>query len=255
MPMQRLGPDLEPEMERLLARLVPDFTSQVEGATLDDIATLERLAGQPLPRFYQWFLWRMGGNMGPFAYRSLDFSAKRILAAYEDGTFKTDPRLLMIGYETDEIYPVHIAYDFDHTARDDARVTRATDEPLLEDQSFETFREMLTYGALSRTTVSVQAQRLEAVLSDRSARAVTSQLRPVMAKLGFTSPIETGEYCSLFERQDAVLVGFMYLGSSPAMQAVSMGAPSQAAIRSILGEITSETGLEVGIDEWDPPLP
>jgi hypothetical protein len=254
MPM-RLGPDLEPAMERLLARLVPDFTSQVEGATPDEIATLEGLAGRPLPQFYQWFLWRMGRNMGPLAYRSLDFSARRILASYEDGTFKSDPRLLMIGYETDELYPVHIAYDFDHTARDDARVTRATDEPLLEDQSFETFREMLAYGVLSRTKLSVQGQRLEAVLSDKAGGGVAAQLAPVMANLGFTSPIETGEYCSLFEREDAVLIGFMYLGRDPAMQATSLGARGQAEIRSLLGTITTETGLEVSIDEWDPPLP
>lgn len=255
MPVQRLGPELEPEMEQLLARLVPDFTSQVEGATADEIDAIERLAGRPLPRFYQWFLWRMGTDMGPLAYRSLDFSARRVLAAYEDGTFKPDPRLLMIGYETDPIYPVHIAYDLDHPVRDDARVTRAAGEPLLDDLSFETFREMLAYGVLSRARLLDHAQRLEAVLSDKSARAVASQLAPVMATLGFTSPIETGEYCSLFEREDALLVGFMYLGSSPAMQATSLGAPSQAEIRRILGAITSETGLEVDIDEWDPPLP
>jgi hypothetical protein len=253
--MQRLGPDLEPEMERLLARLVPDFTSQVEGATPDEIEAIERLAGRPLPRFYQWFLWRMGRNMGPLAYRSLDFSARSILAAYEDGTLKPDPRLLMIGYETDPIYPAHIAYDFDHPARDDARVTRATDEPLPEDQSFETFREMLAYGELLRTKFSIQAQRVEVVLSDNAARGVVAQLAPVMANLGFTSPIETGEYCSLFEREDALLIGFTNLGDDVAMQATSLAARSQGRIRGLLGTITRETGLEVDIDEWDPPLP
>ena len=254
MPVQRLGPDLEPEMELMLGRLIPDFTSQVKGATPDEIEAIERLAGGPLPRFYQWFLWRMGRSMGPLTYRSLDFSAQRILAAYDDGTFKPDPHLLVIGYETDPIYPVHIAYDLEHRTRDDARVTRSTDEPLPEDQSFETFREMLAYGELLRTRVSRQAQRVEIVLGDKSARGVAAQLAPVMASLGFTSPIATGEYCSLFEREDATLIGFTNLGAGPSMQATSLGARGEAEIRRLLGTIATETGLQIDVDDWDPPL-
>jgi hypothetical protein len=250
-----LGPELEPEMERLLTRLLPDFTSQVEGATPDEIEAIERLAGRPLPRYYQWFLWRMGRNMGPFAYRSLDFSAQRILAAYEDGTFEPDPRFLMIGYESDPLYPVHIAYDLDHPARDDARVTRFDLEPLLHDKSFETLREMHAYGLLLRK-YSTQAQRLGAVLYDDQDSHVAALLVPVLAQLGFTSPIETGPYCTLYEREDAVLVGCTRLTREvPGSQPISLGARNQGEIRSILGTITTETGLEVDIDEWDPPLP
>lgn len=253
--MPPLGPDLEPEMERLLMRLLPDFTAQVEGATSDEIDAIERLAGRPLPQFYQWFLWRMGRNMRPFAYRSLDFSVQRILAAYEDGTFKPHPRFVMIGYETDPIYPVHFAYDLDNPARDDAQVTRVDGgEPLLRDQSFETFREMLAYGALLRMKFSSQAQRVRAVLDDEAQRSVAVQLAPVMARLGFTSPIGTGEYCTLYEREDAVLVGLTRLGLDLASQAIRLGARNQAEIRSLLGTISSETGLEVEIFEWDPPV-
>jgi hypothetical protein len=255
MPLQ-LGPDLEPEMERLLTRLVPDFTSQVEGATPDEIEAIERLAGRPLPQYYGWFLWRMGRNMGPLAYRSLDFSAQRVLASYENGTFKPDPRFLMIGYETDPIHPLHIAYDLDYPARDDARVTRFDGEPFLHDQSFETLREMHAYGLLLRLKYPTQAQRLGAVLYDDQDSNVAALLVPVMAKLGFTSPIETGPYCTLYEREDAMVVGCTRLTQDvPGSQPISLGARSQAEIRSILGTITTETGLEVDIDEWDPPLP
>lgn len=251
-----LGPDLEPAMERLLARLVPDFTPQVEGATPDEIEALERLAGRPLPQYYRWFLWRMGRNMGPFAYRTLDFSAKRILACYEDGTFKPDPRFLVIGYETDPIHPVHVAYDLDYPARDDARVTRFDGEPFLHDQSFETLREMHAYGLLLRLKYPNQAQRLGAVLYDDQDSNVAALLVPVLAQLGFTSPIETGQHCTLSEREDAVLVGCTRLTQDvPGSLPVSLGARNQAETRSILGTISLETGLEVDIDEWDPPLP
>jgi hypothetical protein len=54
---------LEPEMESLLLRHVPKLDSQWEGASEDDIRAIEELAGQPLPRFYQWFLSRMGATL------------------------------------------------------------------------------------------------------------------------------------------------------------------------------------------------
>jgi hypothetical protein len=243
-------------MERLLTRLVPDYAAQVEGATPDEVAAIERFAGRPLPQFYQWFLWRMGRNMGPFAYRSLDFSVETVLDNYDDGTFKPDPRFVMIGYETDPIYPVHFAYDLDEPAKDDARVTRVeAGEALLQDQSFETFREMLAYGALLRNKFARQAQRVRAVLHDEADRAVAAQLAPVMAELGFTSPIATGEYCTLYEREDDVLVGLTRLGLELSSQAIRLGARNQEDIRGILGRISTETGLKVEIFEWDPPLP
>ncbi|HTV01229.1 MAG TPA: hypothetical protein VMF13_11850, partial [Luteitalea sp.] len=146
-------------------------------------------------------------------------------------------------------------YALDHPVRDDARVTRAADEPLLDDQSFETFREMLAYSVISRVRTSVQPQRLELILTDPSGTSVAARLAPIMANLGFTTPIETGDYCSLFEREDAVVMGFNYLDGSPATQATSVGARSQGQIRGILGTITRETGLQIDIDEWDPPVP
>ncbi|PRP93717.1 hypothetical protein ENSA7_81450 [Enhygromyxa salina] len=40
--------DLEPELDELLLRIVPNLASQWRGAT-------EQIAGRPLPRFYRWF--------------------------------------------------------------------------------------------------------------------------------------------------------------------------------------------------------
>lgn len=252
-----IGPELEPEMERLLARLVPNYASQVEGASLREIEAIEAIAGRPLPGYYRWFLWRMGRSMGPFAYRSLDFSIARILDCYDKGTFKRDPRFLMIGYETDSIYPAHMAYDFDHPARDDARVTVYMDgKPRLKDQSHETLREMHAYAALLGTHVSSQPQRVSAVLYDEQKQSVAQQLSLVMAKLGFASPIKTGAYCVLYEREDAALIGSTTLARDvPASLGIRLGARHQLEIRSILGAIVSETGVEFDLDEWDPPLP
>jgi hypothetical protein len=92
-------------------------------------------------------------------------------------------------------------------------------------------------------------------LYDEQGRVVAELLAPVMAKLGFNSPIPTGPYCVLYEREDAALVGSTTLARSvPSLLAISLGARNQGDIRSILGTIASETGVEVDLDEWEPPL-
>jgi hypothetical protein len=256
MQLPQVGPELEPEMERLLARLVHDFESQVKGASLEEIAAIERIAGRPLPRYYRWFLWRMGRSMGPFAYKRLDFSARRILDCYENGIFKADPRFLIIGFATDPVYPGHMAYDLDHPARDDARVNvYMNGRPLLDDLSYETLREMHTHAALDVAKISTRPQRVSAVLSSPQEASVAEGLASVMAKLGFTSPIKTGPYCLLYEREDAALVGSTTLSDEvPKHQAVHLGARDQAEIRRILGILTVDAGIEVDVDEWDPEL-
>ena len=54
--------ELEPEAEEFFLRLVPDLANQWKGATEDEIARLETIARRPLPRFYRWFLMRMGNE-------------------------------------------------------------------------------------------------------------------------------------------------------------------------------------------------
>jgi hypothetical protein len=45
-------------------RLVPQLSQQWRGATDDQIAEVEKIAGRPLPRFYRWFSSaRAGGAM------------------------------------------------------------------------------------------------------------------------------------------------------------------------------------------------
>jgi hypothetical protein len=44
-------------------------------------------------------------------------------------------------------------------------------------------------------------------------------------------------------------------GSTPYLQAFDMGASDAARIRRLLGEVTTQTSLELKISEWDPPLP
>src|SRR5262245_60398691 len=122
--MSRLDTELEPELNAWLRKVMPDLDQHIEGASDEEIAAMEKIAGRPLPRFYRWFLARMGRNLGPLRKRSLDFSVQRILHCYETGRFTRHPHYLMIAFENDPIESEHLAYDFNYPARHDARVVR-----------------------------------------------------------------------------------------------------------------------------------
>lgn len=234
--------DLEPEIEELLLRLNPDLAEQWQGATDEQIEQIERISGRPLPRFYRWFLMRMGHSMGPISYAPRDFSAATVIAHYAEGLVTPNPRFLMIAYEPDEMRGGDLYYDFHHSIRDDARVGR-----------FETLREMIAWGEVSMHCVHTHTQRCVGTLSDSDGEAL-SRLHPVMRSLGFETPISTGPHCALYLRADAAMVTYSSVGERPTLHVFEIGGSDARGLRRILGEVTKETPLELEIDEWDPPL-
>lgn len=259
--MEALGPELEPEMEALLARVDPDFARKVQGATTREIAELEKIAGRPLPRYYRWFLWRMGRKMGPFAWR-LDFSARTVLARSKSASFKPDPRFLLIALGTDPLDPLSLAYDLDRPLRDDARVCRFDGEPNLDDLSAETLRELHADRILLTKTKArpqwgggVFFYEPPKTAYPQPRKTVAARLRPVMTQLGFTSPIETGPYRVLWERPDAALVASSTLANElPEQMGFHLGAGDDVEVQKILKTVTAGSGLRVDYFDWDPPL-
>lgn len=245
--------ELEPETEALLLSLAPDLPLYWQGASPEEIAQMEQIAGRPLPRFYRWFLSRMGREMGPFTYPSLDFSVAKVLSCYHEGLVLPNRRFLLIGYESDEVMPLHVFYDFDFPAREDARVVRLhfLGGPL--HNQFDTFREMLAWGKFFTSRVYKLSQRCEG--SFRGTGDVVAQLDSVMEALGFSKPIPTGNCCALYDRVDAAM----------AVQATPRDPPSTyhffklsgmttGALRRILGTIGMETRFDIEIESWTPPL-
>ena len=245
--------DLEPEFEELALRIVPGLAHEWRGATSAQIAQIEHIAGRPLPRFYRWFLRRMGDSMGPLAYPTLDFSAAKILSCYGEGMFEADPRFLLIGYERDEVMPLHVVYDFGHGARNDALVTKrhAVGGDLYD--QFETFREMIAWGTFLRFKVVKLPQRCSGLLVAPPESGVLDRLDPVMRSLGFARPIASGPCCSLYEGPSASMVTNCSPGIS-GIHAFTIGGNDAGRLRRILGDIGSETELELEIDEWTPPI-
>ena len=245
--------DLEPQVEALYRSLVPDFEAQVSGASEAEIGSLEELAGRPLPRFYRWFLLRMGHYMGPFEYPTIDFTAPAVLASYSERLVLPSPRFLMVGRESDEMMPLHVFYDLDCPARDDARVTKSHALGGGFHHQFETLREMFTWGNFMALHVETLAQRCVGSFYDPEGD-VLARLNPVMHSLGFENPVPTGSHCALFRGEGAGMVTRAAPGRPPEIHTFRFGAANPARLRKILGMIGHETNLQVECGEWFPRL-
>lgn len=237
-------------MEDLLLRLDPELPTQWQGATEQEIEQLERLAGRPLPRFYRWFLSRMGRNMGSVSYATLDFSAPKLLSCYAEGLTTPDRRFLMIAHESDELMPLHLFYDFDHPARDDARVV-LTDAGRHELYNhFDTLREMLAWGHFLEFRIMKQPARCCGLFKDPGEN-VPEELDLVLDSLGFTTPIPTGPHCRLYEGDRACMLTSSSIDRPPRTHSFDLGGDDAGYLRQLLGEIATETTLEIKIEEWE----
>lgn len=246
------------DMEALIARIVSDAErSKWKGATAEQIEELEALAERPLPDSYRWFLATLGGAFPheTLGYERQDLRAATVIDAYAKGVVQPDPRYLLIGRIPDPVMPELLFYDLDAPCRDDAMVLTRSENASSMRRSWETLREKLAWGLLRKHRVSSSTQRCEGSFTDAGAE-VRAHLDPVMASLGFTSPIPTGAYCGLFEREDAAMTCMEPIEDSRGdLLFFQLGGPDAGTLRRLLGELATKTPLEVKIDRWRPPLP
>jgi len=244
---------LEPAMDALFERLVPGFAKACRGASDEQIAALEALAQRPLPRFYRWFLSRVGVDMGPLEMRSLDFSVDRVKWCYASRLVKADGRLLLVAYATDPASPFHLYYDLERPARDDALLVKRHEFGKRLIGHFETLQEMLVWGLFSTERVTESPRWCAGIIADEEGEVV-AKLAPVMERLGFTQPIVTGPYCGIFEREGVTLITEAELGDPPLRHGFELGGPDTTTLRHILGAMADQAALRVKVDEWTPPL-
>lgn len=247
----------EAALEALLLRIVPGLEAGWRGATEHEIERVEALAGRPLPALYRWFLARMGRSMGPMRYPTVDFSAAGVIAVYTSGRIETHPRFLLIGYDDDELTPAHYFYDLDRPARADALVLRMLtphDEPHEQLEQFETLREMLAWGELWTHRVEHAPQLCRGSLRAPDAD-LHGRVAPVLGRLGFDTPIETGPFCGLYEAADAALVCSGAPDAEPGTQSFNLGGADAGQLARILSALANEAALEVTPSAWQPPLP
>lgn len=247
----------ETALEQLLLRVVPGLAAGWHGASDTDIERIEAIAGRPLPAVYRWFLAHLGVSMGPMRYPTLDFSASGILSVYQSGRMEPHPRFLLIGYEHDEVTPLHYFYDLDRPARGDALVLRMLtprDESHEQLEQFETLREMLAWGELWTHRVEPAPQLCRGNLRAPDAD-LHGRVAPVLGRLGFDTPIETGPFCGLYEAADAALVCSGAPDAEPGTQSFNLGGADAGQLARILSALANEAALEVTPSAWQPPLP
>jgi hypothetical protein len=208
MTMHALTPYIE-SVERYLLRVVPNLEADWEGATEEEIASIQALTTHPLPPFYLWFLRRMGHSMGQMAYPMADFSVQAILAAYadtEDYPIEADwikQRYLLIGYNRDEVMPLHRWYDLERRTPEDALVVHGQVNGGMT-PTFATFGEMLVWGESGTFRVYSRPQACNGSFTDEAYEPFVV-LDPMMEKLGFHQPVIMGDRCRVYEREDVNL--------------------------------------------------
>ncbi|MCY1063502.1 SMI1/KNR4 family protein [Nannocystis sp. RBIL2] len=241
-------------MEEFLLALVPDLQDAWKGATEDEIVQIEAIAGRPLPRFYRWFLMRMGHDMGPLGYPTADFSAPKVLECYARRQFVPNPRFLMIGHESDEMMPLHFFYDFDHSVREDARVTKSHALGGGFHHVFDTFREKLTWGTFLAFYLTTLPQCCVGSFRRHDGGDLRTALDPLMESLGFIRPIATGPNCAIYRGSRASMVTYSGPEGLPGYQTFRLAGEDSARLRRILGSLGCEPAFHVKVREWLPRL-
>ncbi|MEM7156594.1 MAG: hypothetical protein AAF799_27350 [Myxococcota bacterium] len=246
---------LEPELEALLLRLVPNLEKEWAPAPQEILEELEdrvELTGHDFPQCHQWFMSKMGGSVGALEPSLGGFTAAKVLEAYESATVDLGPKQFLIGRMPDPLMPLDVFYDFEHPVRDDALVCRAVVEAGPVVKMIETFREYIAVQALMNHRVMTAPQRCFGAFVTSSS-GMGEKLDEVMGTLGFTTPVATGSYCGLYETEDMTMVARATITpENEGIRVFHVSGPSVTAIRRLLGEIATATTFQVDADEWTP---
>jgi hypothetical protein len=248
--MSPLIPHVEPELEALLLRVAPDIVKRWKPATPEQIAEIEGFAGRPLPPFYRWYLSRMGQDNGRIAAPFVDFDVARVLEYYREGEVARDDGLLLIGIDEDDISQAHPFYELYRPLRDDCLVgTKELDEPHIRRQ-YETFREMIAWGAFFRWRVRKFDHQCLGMAASEDGGAVAGRLKKHMRDIGFSEPVTGGDYFGIFDRADAAMASSAPMSLPPHTFGFTLGGDHVASMRRVLGELGLGTGLKISVDEW-----
>jgi len=251
--------ELEPEMDALLQRLVPTIMNEWQGAKDQEIVQIEKIvrevAGEELPKFYRWFLMRMGQSMGPLRTPGMDYSALTVISRYKkDKNSSKDEggnKFLLIGQCSEDVLPLNMYYDFQYPARDDVRVTKQASDGGDDFPQFETFREMIAWNAMLTFRVEKFNRLCKGTLYDDSGENIFLKFDPVMFSLGFAKPsVPTGPLCGLYESSEAAMVTLDVIGFEGDASdgfAFTLGGTDQNILRRILGAIATETDLVLDV--------
>ena len=244
--------ELEPGMEELFQRLIPDLMNW-QGASSDEIEKIEQIArkitGNDLPKFYRWFLLRMGRSMGDFSDDDMDYSALTVLSWYEENSESDGTKFFKIGHTSEPELELQMYYDFNYPVRDDACVTMRHAEGGEDFKQYETFREMLASKAAQIHAIRLPVFCMGTLVGTGD---ILPQLDPLMVNLGFKKPnIPTGPRCELYEANKATMVASSSMDLGLEACGFVLGGSDANMLRNILGTIAAETDFILDVKD-DP---
>lgn len=247
--------DLEPELEALLSRWVPDMSARWRSASEHDIATIERIAGGELPRCYRWLLLRLGQGWKEIGFGALDFSARTIVDGHARGSFPHHEGMMCIANSTAEWQPQLRYYDLAHPAKEDAPVFRVNPEDEQCTPEFQTLRELIASATFKNHRLRPMPSRCSGLLVAEDENDALEVLAPLLDELGFRSPVPSGPLCLLYD--DGTLAFSSYRSPAwpmPDVLPFHLGGPSEEALRKLLGIISTATTLTAKKLDWKPVL-
>ncbi|WP_434427398.1 hypothetical protein [Nannocystis pusilla] len=160
----------------------------------------------------------------------------------------------MIGYESDEMMPLHFFYDFQHSVREDARVTKSHALGGGFHHVFDTLREKLTWGSFLAFHLITLPLSCIGSFKRRDGGDLRATLDPIMESLGFVRPVETGPNCAIYRSPQASMATYSGPEGLPGFQTFRLAGQDSARLRRVLGQLGCESSLRVEVDEWRPPL-
>lgn len=198
--MPQLNPfSLEPELEALMMRCVPNMESKWRGATPAEVARVEELAGTELPRCYRWLLLRLGRGWQSIAYPTLDFSVHRILEGHQRGQFPRREGMLCIADDVAPDQPQLRYYDIAHAQNDDAPVFMAGPEEDDFEVEFDGLRQMVGWSVFNNHRLNVLPFRCEGRFSARDEPDAIERFHALLVdELGFEAVIPKSAHCQLY---------------------------------------------------------
>ena len=250
----------EPELESFLQMLSSEAWDQVQGASDQEMAALEKLAGRTLPVFYHWFLQRMGRSMGGFSHNAYDCSAAKILAAYQDEKlFVPHPRYFVIGYQKGwENSPVtyHWGYDLDHPMQDDARLVRIEEleTPSVEPEA-DTFREEIASHAFWKFRIKPANDQCYGSIIHKSQSAVMTVLDAALKSYGLNTPGSSlmGPSCLLYGGPNIALRIRLTPGDSLDVCRFTLGCNDLPTRKKLVNALSRDGSIQVSVREFPPP--
>ncbi len=232
---------------------MPGFPQDCAGATDEQIQRLDKLSGGRLPAFYRWFLRTMGGDLGPLESMLDGFSVQSVLQAHESQKKEMPPGLFLIAVlddDDEELVPMALYYDLDHSVRDDALVLVGPLGDTEVDLSYETLREEIACGVAYVFGVVAAPHCCQGEFNGAE-DTVSDQLEAVLGSLGFVAPVAPQRYSKVMEADGATLVCEMPPNATNKGRFFfSLGGADPGALRRILGEIADQARIEVTIDSW-----